>query len=561
MSQFYEFPCGCRWPIVGPPPTPGAMPLIDINLRKLPWCNATWDLLGRGDTKGVFQLESNLGRTWSKKLKPTSAEHMSALCSLLRPGCLQCFSDDGVSMTERYVLRASGREPTESIHPEVDPFLSKTYNVITYQEQIMRLGVRVAGFDLIQKDRIRKAVGKKDQKELAEVGHIFIEGVKKQGLIPVELGATLWEWIKASGRYLFNKSHAACYGVVGYRSAYLKSHIPVGFFVSWLGMAGEDGDPLQEIYELVNDAKIRNIDVLTPDLRSLEKYVSSDGIQVYMGMSDVKGLGEKQVGVLKESIEQEERVLGKPISKWTWYEFLIRSSNIGNTSAVNRLIQVGAMRCFNMPRKLMMAEFSTWNELTDKEKEWILGQQPGFTNLVDAMKTLSLPKYVKPKRKKDPEPVGPFGGCHSDKRQQVVRSLVSMLEKPPTPLQDTPLWLSYIEEELLGVSITCSKVESCDLGDVNTTIKEFIDGKTGYLVLGVEVRDVREVKVKRGKQSGQKMCFLAISDASGQVDNVTVFADGYTAHKHLFTPGNTILIQGERDEKRDSLIVKKAFQL
>jgi DNA polymerase-3 subunit alpha len=560
MSQVYQFPCGCRWPVVGRFEREREMPMIMMDLRKLPWCDATWDLLGRGDTKGVFQLESNLGRTWSKKLKPVSPEHLSALVALIRPGCLQAKDDAGISMTEHYVLRANGAEPTEPLHPAVDPLLSKTYNIITYQEQMMKLGVQVAGFDLIMKDRIRKAVGKKDQKELSEVGRLFLDGVKTQGIIPVELGETLWEWIKASGRYAFNKAHSQSYGNTGYRSAYLKAHDPVAFFVSWLGNADLDSDPLQEIYELVNDAKLRNIEVMTPDLRSLNKDVSSDGTDIFMGLVDVKGIGDKQVIVLQEAIRQEEQSLGKPVAEWAWYEFLIRTDKIANTGTINKLIQVGAMRCFNMPRKRMLEEFSTWNELTKNEKQWVVERQD-LTDLLSALKALSLPKYRKPKKKSDPEPVGPFGGCHDVRRERAVQSHVSMLEKPPTPLIDTPLWISYVEEELLGVSITCSKVESCDLGDVNTTVKEFIDGKKGFMVLGVEVRDIREVKVRKGQSAGRKMAFLAVSDSTGQVDNLTVFSDAYDQYKELLRPGNTVLIQGEKDEKKDSLILKKAFQL
>lgn len=181
------------------------MPLLDVDVGHLPDCPRAWDMMSAGVTKGVFQLESRLGATWSKRLRPRNFEHLSALGALLRPGCLMAKDEQGVSMTEHYCRRVNREEPASSFHPALDEILSPTEQIMIYQEQAMQIGAKIAGFDLKNVDRLRKAIGKKDQKEMSEVRKLFLEGASQQKVVPDTLAAEIWGWIEKSGRYSFNR--------------------------------------------------------------------------------------------------------------------------------------------------------------------------------------------------------------------------------------------------------------------------------------------------------------------------------------------------------------------
>lgn len=637
----YRFPCGCTWPVAEANPPPGVVPLLDFDVEDAPEnCPATWALLGRGEAKGVFQLESSLGRTWTKKLKPESLEHMAALGALLRPGCLRAVDEEGVSMTQHYVRRKNKLEEVELFHPAIDPILFPTYGVLVYQEQAMAIAQAVAGFTEQEADVLRKAIGKKLPEEMAKCKTMFLEGAEKAGIISAGEAEQVFGWIEASQRYSFNKSHSACYGVTGYHSAYIKAHCPVAFFAAWLKNARHKQDPQQEVFELVQDARLFDVEVEPPDLLTLQPFFHTDRKVVKFGLSNIKGVGEAQIVKLKAAVEEAVAGAGKPLREWTWWEFLVRCAPRLTSSVVVRLIQVGALRWTGMLRAQMEAEHKAWTDLTRAEQAWVAERFGQFDNLVDALKALGRPKHRKvkptkrrvPKKGKEeaaaelqklldeisadlgrhdlvyegmpgpeteeeavahaeqgeaiqaeykkveaelakvtkwvsdpppPPPEGPEGGCSSPARESVVQSLAQLLEHPPSPRVDTPIEMAANEEELLGISITCGKIDACDVSAVNCTCKDFLGGRDGFLVLGVEVQQVREVKTRNGKQPGQKMAFCTVSDNTCAISDVVVFPSVFKEYGHLFREGNTVIIQGERDRKDEdsaALHVKKAWQ-
>jgi hypothetical protein len=207
----YVFPCGCVFPIVKDrPDVHGQHKAIAYDLENVSLkCEATWDLISSGRTRGIFQLESNLGKSWAKKLKPRNMEHLAALVALLRPGCLQVKDELGRNMPEIYSLRKNGVDEVTYTIQAVEPVLRATYGVMTYQEQMMQLARDLAGFDLVEVDKLRKAAGKKDQALMAKIGELFIEKADKLGIITREQAEALFENFRKSGRYLFNKCIAA----------------------------------------------------------------------------------------------------------------------------------------------------------------------------------------------------------------------------------------------------------------------------------------------------------------------------------------------------------------
>jgi DNA polymerase-3 subunit alpha len=551
LDRWYKFPCGCTFKVLEDNPPPGVVPLLDFDVELAPEnCPATWAMLGEGKTKGVFQLESSLGRTWTRKLKPESMEHMAALGSLLRPGALKAVDEEGISMTQHYARRKNGEEAVASYHPVVDSVLASTYGSICYQEQLMALGRALAGFDLMQVDQLRKAVGKKDQKGLAKVRDLFLDGCKREGVVTDAQAEEIWGWVEKSGRYLFNASHAFCYGVTGYHTAYIKAHFPVAFFAAWLKNAKHKQDPQQEVFELVNDSRLFDIAVEPPDLLTLEPDFHTDRKVVKFGLANIKGVGAAQVAKLRAAVAEAEAALAKPAAKWSWWEFLVHCSGKVSAAVVTRLVQVGALRWTGMLRSQMEAEFRAWDDLTDKEREWVALHAAEFDGLVPALKALA-------KTKKE------GGGCSNKNRVSAVQSAARLLEYPPSPRLDTPLEIANHEEELLGISITCGRIDSCDISAVNTSCRDFLAGKHGFMILGVEVQAVRRVKTKKGASPGSEMAFLTVADQSCSLEDVVCFPETWKEYKHVLTDGNTVIIQAARDfkdPKSSALHVKKVWQ-
>jgi DNA polymerase III alpha subunit len=547
-SETYTFDCGCSFPVIGPPPSPGALPLLDVDENHLPACKAVFELLSRGDTKGVFQLESSLGRQWSKRLKPESEEHLCALGALLRPGSLLTKDEGGKSMTERYCMRKNGEDSVVAYHPAVEPILSATYQVIAYQEQLMRIGRELAGFDKVAVDKLRKAVGKKDQQELAKVEKLFIDGCKQKGVVSDEVAATLWGYMKKSGRYLFNKSHAMSYGLTGYDTAYCKAHNPVAFYANWLLYAQLGADPRQEVAELVDDAKRFDVPVEPPDVRDLEPTVSTNGVVVRFGLADVKGVGPTMVDKLRAAALAGEAALGRRLPDWSFEDFLLNAAPAVTSPAMHAWCAVGAFRWTGKTRTRARNEYDAFSELTKLEAKWLTANRQPGEGLAAALSRLARPKKE-------------GGGVANIKRVQAVRGLASLLENPPSSEADTPNLVADQEEKYLGAALTCSRVDSCDISMVNCSCKEFLAGRVGYTALGVEVKEVRVVKTKAGKNPGQPMAFLTLADGSCSLTDVTAFPDAWKKFKHLLVEQNTVMVEGSRDQKRGTLIVEHVYQL
>lgn len=164
----------------------------------------TWDLICSGRTKGVFQLESQLGSSWAKRVNPRNIEELADLISIIRPGTLEAVLD-GKSMTKHYVDRKAGTDETVYLHPALEVVLKQTYGIIVYQEQAMRIATEIAGFSPEEADSLRKAMGKKDAALMKEVREKFVNGSKNKGIVGDSDAAQIFDWIQASARYSFNK--------------------------------------------------------------------------------------------------------------------------------------------------------------------------------------------------------------------------------------------------------------------------------------------------------------------------------------------------------------------
>ncbi|CAB3393959.1 DNA polymerase III (alpha subunit), DnaE3 [Kyrpidia spormannii] len=244
----------------------------------------TYELLGRGDTDGCFQLESSGVKHVLRDLQPNCFEDIVAVISLYRPGPMENIS--------RYIDAKHGRVPVHYPHPDLEPILRDTYGIVVYQEQIMQIASRMAGFTLGQADVLRRAVGKKKREVLEQQRAAFVAGCLRQGH-PRDLAEELYDLIVRFADYGFNRSHAVAYAVLSWRTAYLKAHYPAEFFASLLSAAMASAD---KVAQYVEEAFQRGIEVLPPSVQTSGAgfTVTEDG-KIRFALGAIKHVGQAAV--------------------------------------------------------------------------------------------------------------------------------------------------------------------------------------------------------------------------------------------------------------------------
>jgi len=306
---------------------------VDIDIDELPLdSDKAFELFRIGDTTGVFQFESSGMKRYLKELKPTELEDIIAMVALYRPG--------PIDLIPSYILRKHGQEEVTYLHPKLEPILGNTYGVGIYQEQMMRIARDLAGFTLAEADTLRKAIGKKIKELLAEQKTKLIDGMVKNG-ISKETAKAIWELFPPFARYGFNRSHAACYALIAYQTAYLKAHYPLEFTASLLNVSGTD---VERITFLVSEIKHLGINVLPPDINTSVKEFAADGKDIRFGLNAIKGVG---VGVVDAIIESRNK-LG-PFVNFT--EFLNRIHHRDlNKKSIEAFAKAGAFDSFGISR-------------------------------------------------------------------------------------------------------------------------------------------------------------------------------------------------------------------
>lgn len=265
----------------------------DIDISKIPLNdNKVFALLQKGDTTGIFQLESSGMRRYLKELKPTSLEDIIAMVSLYRPGPME--------LIPSFIRRKHGKERIEYLHPKLEPILKNTYGVGVYQEQMLRIIRDLAGLSLAEADTMRKAIGKKIKELLGAQKEKIIVGMKKNG-IDEKTANSIWELFPPFARYGFNRSHAAAYAIIAYRTAYLKAHFPVELMTSLLN--ADSGDT-ERISFLISEAARDGIKVLQPDIQTSFVDFVPEGQNIRFGLLAIKNVGRNIVDAI---IEERER--------------------------------------------------------------------------------------------------------------------------------------------------------------------------------------------------------------------------------------------------------------
>lgn len=543
-GDYVVYECGCKYKILdhGPP-----MRIEwDIDYDNLNYeCEATWDFIGQGNTKGIFQLETRFGQQMAKKLKPNNLEQLSALASILRPGPLES-RIDGKSLTEHYIDRKNGLDEVKYFHPSLEPILKDTYGVLIYQEESMAIAAQLAGFTMAESNDLRKGLGKKSSVIIAALKQQFIEGCEKIGKVNKEEAEEIFGWIEKGQRYLFNASHGFSYAVNGYMSAYAKCHTAKSFSTSYLFYAKEKPKKFDEIKLLVNDAKSMNIEIRPPSLSCLHEHFKRIEGKIVFGLMDIKEFGESAYKQAIKTIEEETKNLGKPIDQFTWPEFLILVAQNIKTPAVRGMIECGVLDAFKVDRLRMLFEFEQCCILSPKELKFVRENIRGtFAETLEF--ALQQEKF-----------------CMKNRRGK-LENIMGSLKRPPYSLADTPDWIAKVEEARMGVSLTCSVVDGCkDADQANACCMDVKSGKCRHsgIFLAAQLKEVKSTTTKNGKNPGQEMAFVTFSDHSGELDAV-IFPDAW---KDIFSSnvcfdGNLVLISGEVDKKKGSFVVKNMWQL
>lgn len=511
------------------------------NIPKIPLDDeATWDMICEGRVKGCFQIESSLGKSWCKKIKPRNIRELADLISLVRPGTLK-FVYDGKSMAQHYADRKNGLEPVEALHHSLEDILSSTYQVITYQEQIIQIARKLAGFDDGDSRSLQKGIGKKDAELLFSLEQKFIDGCKQVGIVNEEEAKLIFSNIKKSARYLFNLSHAVQYAFITYWSAWLKVHRPERYYLNWLQQAKEKIDPNKEKRELIASAKNDGMIINGPSVYFMnENFIAQDGA-IYFGFCNVKNVGVNEFNKIKEQLQTADLS--------DWYHMSIHYLLELNRRTIDNLVYVGTFDYLGKSRLEMIHELSCLRELTNKELEWLKKNWNNDLGNKNSIKLLKANIQRLSPSKKD------GGGAANKNRTVVILDILTRLENPGRDLWNDPAMLSRIERDLLGCEISYSELDGCrDASFANCTCEQFLAKlNPKFAVIAGRIKAYREHETK----TSETMCFLTIEDKTGELENIVVFPNIYADFSDTIYDDATILISGFRSDSGDSFIVEK----
>lgn len=470
----------------------------DVDINTIPLDDEkTFQLLQRGDTTGVFQLESSGMKRYLKDLKPTEFDDIVAMCALYRPGPLSA------GLVDTFIRRKNGQETVIYDHPSMEPSLSSTYGVLVYQEQFMQISKDVCGFTGGEADTLRKAIGKKKRDMMLKMEKRFIEGAVENG-IQRKLIEDFWAKLVGFADYCFNKSHSACYGLIAYQTAYLKAHYPAAFMAAVMTSDYDDTDRLAiEIAE----CKHMGIDVLQPDVNEsfVEFAVVPKTKQVRFGMAAIKNVG---TGAVEEILRARKEGQFTDLD-----DFFSRvNTRICNRKALESLIKSGAFDRYGERSYLLHNLDGMLAYAQRLQKERASGQVDLFGSLLE--ETVS----VKP---------------------QLV------LEAAPFtyPTREQLAW----ERELLGLYLSQHPLEAFELILAEQTtplasLKPEHDGKA--VSIGGAVMEMREIMTKKG----QKMAFAKIADQFSEVE-VILFPSIYQQTIGIWERDRIVFIKGKINAK------------
>jgi DNA polymerase-3 subunit alpha len=470
-----------------------------FDIESIPLDNPkTYELLQKGRTNGIFQLESPGMKDLIKRLRPENFQDVIPLVALYRPGPLQS------GMVDKFIRRKHGDEKTSYDHPDLEPILGETYGTILYQEQVMQIANKIAGYSLGEADVLRRAMGKKKAELLSAEKEKFVTGAVAGGY-DKKMADKLFDEIEYFAGYGFNKSHSAAYGAIAYQTAYLKANYPAEFMAA---IMTNDRNNTAKVVKYVGDCRDMRIPVLPPDVNQSEEdfTVTSSGIR--FGLWGIKGVGEAAVRAIIGEREKE----GPYKNLQDFCERI--DSGVVNSKIVELLIRCGAMVSFGKRRSQLLA---------------------AYPEAIEAAAALQRDKSV--------GQASLFG--------DVVGGPSEIVEYPDLPELTDPEILAD-EKALLGFYVSGHplaefETEIQKLSTRHATdIAELESGKQfGVRIVGI-VTGIR----KRRTQKGDEMATVTIEDLTGDFQ-ATVFPDAYRTLKEILFEGAVVVVEGLAREGRE----------
>ena len=472
----------------------------DIDIDTIPLDDPeVFRLFQEGRTKGVFQFESSGMVDVLRRARPTRFDDLAAFNALYRPGALD------VGMVDEYVKRKNGTSKAKYLVPAMKEILEETYGVIVYQEQVMQIAQRVAGYSLGQADLLRKAMGKKDAAIMAAEREQFVAGAEKNGYEKKKANE-IFDYIEPFARYGFNKSHSVAYALVAYQTAWLKVHYPRHFMAA---LMSSEMDRTEQVVKFIGEAKSMGIEVLPPDVNESNMFFTVVGPNIRFGLGAVKGVGEGAV----ESVLEARQTLGRFTSLLQFCEEVdLRACN---KKVLEALIKSGSFDFLGLPRKVLFDQLDNTADSAQRAKdEKERGQHSLF---------------------------GAFGGAAGSQPADVnggLRAHRSMGSEWPEEEK-----LRY-EKETLGFYIT-----GHPLNRYSNELKLFSNATTESLYKHVDevvniggiVSQMKKSKIKKGPNEGKMMAKFVLDDQFGSVD-VVCFSDLYAKYTKWLDNGVAVLV-------------------
>ncbi|MBZ9572198.1 DNA polymerase III subunit alpha [Patescibacteria group bacterium] len=464
---------------------------LEINIENLPLDDKkAYQLLQEGKTTGVFQLEGEGMKRYLKQLKPTIFEDITAMIALFRPGPMKFIPE--------YINRKYKKKKVEYLHPKLKPILEKTYGLPVYQEQLMQIAQKLAGFSLAEADVLRKAIGKKIRSLLISQKEKFIEGMIKNK-IRRGVALKIWDWILPFARYGFNRAHSCCYAQIAYQTAYLKANFPCEFMAALLNSEQRD---VERIGFLIDECKKMGIKVLPPEINeSDENFTIGGENQIRFGLSAIKNVGWNFVEEIVK--ERKRRESFNSISN-----FLERVNTKDlNKKSMESLIRAGVFDKFG-ERNCLLFNLETLLEYNREiKKSQIFGQRNLFSNILG------------------------------------FSSQIKLKPAPPAKRAEKLAW----EKELLGLYVTSHPLESFkNIFEKRvlpiTNINERILGK--IIKIGGIISSLKKIITKKG----QPMLFLTLEDLTDKIE-VIAFPSVIKKNPAPFQENKIVLISGRVDNR------------
>ncbi|WP_072313307.1 DNA polymerase III subunit alpha [Agrococcus sp. Marseille-P2731] len=479
----------------------------DIDLETLPLDDrGAYELLQRGDTLGVFQLDGGPLRSLLRLMRPDSFGDISAVIALYRPGPM------GADSHTNYALRKNGAQPITPIHPELEEplaeILSESYGLIIYQEQVMAVAQKVAGYTLGQADILRRAMGKKKKEELDKQFEAFSGGMRERGYSAAAVKA-LWDILLPFSDYAFNKAHSAAYGVISYWTAFLKAHYPAEYMAALLTSVGDSKDKMA-IY--LSECRRMGITVQPPDVNESTLYFTAVGDDIRFGLGAVRNVGEGVVdGIV--AARKREGAFG------SFHDFLKKVPlGVANKRTVESLIKSGGFDTMGVTRRAML-------EIHE--------------DAVDAAVSI--------KRNEANGQVDLFGDMFDD--------LDAVADRVP----DRPEWgkqdkLAF-EREMLGLYVSDHPLSGLELElakHATHQIQELQEVEDGEHVSLAGL--ITSVQHRVARNSGNPYGIIAVEDFSGELE-IMVLGKTYTEYRVALQADQVVVVRGRVRTRDDSVSV------